>query len=140
MAAPGRQVEVKACRHGIVPLTIIACGTHEILESHRTVGQVCKRQPDVALALIGSIIHRHQQPFLTRTLPDKSQEAIPSPVAIPGWNAFEQLPATVAHGWQSQYRYQAVIELLDLFVQWLEWRPHQMRRDALLSPLELTLV
>src|SRR5262245_20563986 len=99
MTAPRRQVEIESRRNDIVSGALIAGGTHQILESHRVVGHVCKRQPDVTLTVIASIVYCHQQPLPARTLPRKSQETIPGPIAVPCWRAFEQVPMPLAQDW-----------------------------------------
>ena len=94
----------------------------------------------MALALVGGIIHYHEQSLGIGALPGKSHEAIPCPVAVPGRNAFEQLPVAVANNRIAQHRKQPIVELLKLLIDRLLWPANQMRRDAFLSPFELSLV
>src|SRR4029453_15508734 len=68
------------------------------------------------------------------------QETLPGPVPVPGRHAFEHLPLAIACGWTAQHGQQSVIELCQLLVDGLLWPTDQMRRDAFLAPLELSLV
>ena len=74
----------------IVALPVIRGMTEQVPKPPLAVAEVRERQPDIALALIGGIVHRHQQSVCTGTVPGKGQEAIPGPVAVPGGDAFEQ--------------------------------------------------
>ncbi len=100
--APRWLVQVESPRLQVVAVPLVGGVTEQILSRHCAVAEVCKRQPHVALALVGRVVHRHQQPLATGALPGKGQEAIPRPVALPGRSALEQLPFAVAHaGWRS---------------------------------------
>ena len=81
----------------VVAVPVVDGRTHLILQPPRAAAEVRERQPDVALALVGGIVHGHQQPFAAGALPGERHEAIPRPVAVPGGDAFEQLPPAVAH-------------------------------------------
>src|SRR5215468_8948857 len=104
------------------------------------VAEIRKRQPDVALALVGSIVHYNQEWLFTAAFPGKGQKTIPSPVAIPRGSTFEQLPLAFAHGWRAQHSKQPVVELLKPLIDRFFRCSNQMGRDALLSPFELPLV
>src|SRR5262249_1733753 len=84
-----------------------------VLKQPVTVPEFRERQPNVALALVGSVVHGHKKPLplaptplprrergLPPALPGKSANAVAGPVALPGGDAFEQLPLAVAH-WRS---------------------------------------
>ena len=106
----------------------------------RRVAKVCKRQPHVTLALVGCIVHRHQQPLASGALPRKDQKAIPGPVAVPGRCALEQLPVAVAHDRLTQHGKQPVVKLFQPLVDRFLRTSNQMGRDACPAPLELSLV
>ena len=114
--------------------------TEQVLKPPLAVAEVRERQPDIALALVGGIVHRHQQSVCTGTVPGKGQEAIPGPVAVPGGDAFEQLPLAVAHHWMAEYGQQSVVKLFQMLVDGFVRASDQMGRDAFLAPLELSLV
>ena len=126
-ATPGRLVEVQAAALQIVAIPIVRGVTEQVVQPPAAVAKVWKRQPHVALALVGRIVHRHQQPLATGTLPGKSHEAIPGPVAVPGGCAVEQLPVAVAHGRLAQHGQQPVVELLQPLVDRL---PPDLAPDA----------
>ena len=54
-----------------------------ILEPPLTATEIRERQPDVTLALVGCIVHRHQQPLAVRALPGEGQEAIRRSSCLP---------------------------------------------------------
>src|SRR5262249_51873880 len=102
--------------------------------------QVRERQPDIALALVRSVVHRDKQPRATRGLPRKGHEAIPGPVAVPGGNTFEQVPLAVLHDWLTQHGEQPIVKPFQLGVTWFVRSSAKMRGNAYPAPLELTLV
>src|SRR5262245_32295291 len=114
--------------------------TEQVLKPPLAVAKVCERQPDITLALVWGIVHRHQQSVCPWVVPGKSQEAIPGPVAVPGGYAFEQLPMAVAHYRMAEYGQQPVVKLFQMLVDGFVRASDQMGRDAFLSPLELPLV
>ena len=94
------------------PLRSYICPGKEIGHLPSPARQFIPWQPDVTLALVGPIVHRHQQPIPTRALPGKGQEAIPGPVAFPGGSTFEQLPLAIAHDRLAENGKQPVVKLL----------------------------
>ena len=137
---PGRHVQVQVRALANRSLPIVRGITDQILQPPAAVAKVRKRQPHVTLALVGGIVHRHQQPLATGALPGKGQKAIAGPVAVPGGRAFEQLPLAVAHGRLTQHGQQPVVELFQPLVDRFLRTSNQMGRDAFLAPLELSLV
>src|SRR5215471_11818284 len=95
------------------------------------VAEIRKRQPDVALALVGSIVHYNQEWLFTAAFPGKGQKTIPSPVAIPRGSTFEQLPLAFAHGWRAQHSKQPVVELLKPLIDRFFRCSNQMGPDGL---------
>jgi hypothetical protein len=47
------------------------------------VAEACKRQTCVALALVGGVIDRHDQPLVFWALPGEDEKAIVRPIAFP---------------------------------------------------------
>src|SRR5262249_13932353 len=76
----------------------------------------------------------------TGALPDKGQEAIRCPVAFPCRSAVEQPPLTVPNRPSPKHCEELIVEPLEYIVDRLIRRTHQMRRDALPSPLKLSLM
>src|SRR4030095_3258962 len=114
--------------------------TEQVLQPPLAVAKVCERQPDITLAPVGGIVHRHQQSVCPWVVPGKGQEAIPGPVAVPGGYTFEQLPLAVAHHWMAEYGQQPVVKLFQMLVDGFVRASDKMGGDALLAPLELSLV
>src|SRR5262245_50023702 len=104
------------------------------------VPEIRERKPDVALALVGSIVHCREQSVLTGPLPGDRQKAIRRPVASPGGDAFEQLPTAFAEKRLAEYGEQPVVELRPIRIDRFVRAPAQVRRDSFLSSLELTVV
>ena len=98
MRLPGWHIQVEAVGLQVVALPVVRGLTEHILEPPLAGAEVCERQSDVALALVGRIVHHHQQPCGSRAVPGKGQKTIPGPVAVPGGDAVEQLPLALAHG------------------------------------------
>src|SRR5262249_46521952 len=99
-----------------------------------------ERQPDVALTLVGCVIHSDQQSLFTCALPAKRQETIRRPVALPGRNAFEQPPVALAQNRTTEHGKQSFIKLLNVLIDRFVRCSNQMRRDPFLSSFELSLV
>src|SRR4029434_11144796 len=114
--------------------------TEQVLQPPLAVAKLCERQPDITLALVGGIVHRHQQSVCPWVVPGKGQEAIPGPVTVPGGYTFEQLPLAVAHHWMAEHGEQPVVKLFQMLVDGFVRASDQMGRDAFLAPLELSLV
>src|SRR4029453_12584280 len=119
---------------------IVACPFHVILEPPLTTIEIREREPDEALALIGSVVHGHQQPLIPWTLPGIGQEAVRGPVTLPGRQALEQLPLALADDRLSQHGEQEIIEARQLRLGSLDRASNQMRRGSLPSSFELSLV
>src|SRR5262249_5525838 len=98
---PGRLIQVQSAGLQIVALAVICGMTEQVLKPPLAITEVRERQLDITLALVGGIVHRHQQSVCTGAVPGKGQEAVPGPVAIPGRDAFEQLPLAVAYHWMA---------------------------------------
>src|SRR5512136_2887659 len=103
MVMPGRDIQVQTSGLQVVPVSIVLCIAKKILQPPVPVAEVGEWQPDVTLALVGSVVHCHQQPFSIEGLPDEGHEAIPRPVSFPAGYAFEKLPLTFANGRMAQH-------------------------------------
>src|SRR5437762_1138399 len=85
--SPWRPIQVESARLQLVALPRVRRVTDHILESPLAVAEIRERQPHVTLTLVGGVVHRHQQALAARALPGKGQEALPSPIAVPGRDA-----------------------------------------------------
>ena len=112
MVSPGGKIHVQSRVAHLVPTAFIYLSGKEVGHLPSPARQFVPRQPDVTLALVGPIVHCHQQPIPTRALPNKGQEAIPGPVAFPGGSTFEQLPLAMAHDRLPENGKQPVVKLL----------------------------
>ena len=74
MRLPGRYVQVQGAGLQIVALPVVRGIPKQVLQSPLAIAEIWERQPDVTLALVGRIVHRHQQPLGTGTIPGKGQE------------------------------------------------------------------
>src|SRR6516162_6734040 len=95
-AFPGRSVQVQSTRLQIAAISLVDHWLHLILKPPLAASKIGKRQSDIALALIGSVIHRNQPTLIVWTQPPEGNKTIPGPVAFPGGNAFQRLPMTIA--------------------------------------------
>ena len=136
----GRLVQVQAASLQIAAVPIVGDVTDHVVQPPAAVAEVCKRQPHVTLALVGCIVHRHQQPLASGAAPRKTHEAVVASVAVPGRCAVEQLPLAIAHGRLTQHGKQPFVELLQPLVDRFLRTSHQMGRDPCPAPLELSLV
>ena len=50
-------------------------------------------QTDIALSLVRRVVHHYQHLAFSRVCPGIGHESIPGPITLPGWQAFQQLPA-----------------------------------------------
>lgn len=73
-------------------------------------------------------------------LPGKGNESVGRPVAIPGRDAFGELPVPLPNSGLTQNIEQVFVERSDGGVHRFIWGAAQVRRDALESPIELALV
>src|SRR5260370_20560389 len=93
---PRRHIQKQSAGLQIAAIPVIGGIVEQVSKPPGVVAEVRKRQPYVALTLVSGVVHSNKQPFLTRPLPGERQETIPRPVAVPGQDAFEQLPAAFA--------------------------------------------
>src|SRR5262249_51920317 len=89
---------------------------------------------------VSGIVCRCQKPLTARTEPTKGQKTIPGPVPFPGRLALEQVPLPLTHDRLMQHPQQSVVKLLQLRIGRFVWAAAEMRRYALFSPFELSLV
>ena len=86
------------------------------------------------------IVDGDQSSLAIGSLPTPSDEAVGSPVAIPGRRAIDEAPSSVPNGRLPEHRKKTVVELLQQFLSGLDRRTDQVRRDVLASTLELSLM
>ena len=121
-------------------MAIVASLAHEILQSHCVAGQIGEGEPDITLALVDRIIHRHQQLLLTRSFPGKGQKSIPRPVAIPRRRTIEQEPLTLPNRPSPEYGKELIVKSMERVVSRFLRATDEMRRDAFSSSFELSLM
>src|SRR6516225_2479096 len=108
--------------------------------------EVREWEPGVALTLIGRIVYCNEQTIALLTsgahvgLPCEGDDAIAGPVAIPRRTAFHQLPLAVADDRLAQHFQQLIIELSEFWIGRLVRTAAEMRGNAFLAALELSLV
>jgi hypothetical protein len=73
-------------------------------------GEVREWQSNVALAVIGGLVHGNQQDLAHVAGPGEDQEAVVRPVALPARRAFKQLPIPVADDRITKHGEQAFLE------------------------------
>src|ERR1700730_5076702 len=66
---PRLHIEEQPAPKQIVSVPIVTGIIELILEAPVLAGEICKQQPDVTLALVGCVVHRHDQPLAARALP-----------------------------------------------------------------------
>jgi hypothetical protein len=98
----------------IVAVSVVRGGANLVLESPLAASKVRDGQPDVALALVRSVVHGGQQPLITWAIPGKGYEAIAGPIAFPSGDAFQQLPLAITHSRLAQHGQQPIVEPLQL--------------------------
>jgi hypothetical protein len=81
VVSPGRHVEVEASGREVASVAIVAARTHQVLEAQRVSGQVGKREPYVALALVPGVVDGDQPSLAVPTLPTPAmkQSDVPFP-------------------------------------------------------------
>ena len=119
---PAWHVKVKAAHLEIITLVLVRGGGHEIFKSNCVALEVRKRQADMALTLVGGIVHCHEQPFLTRVLPGKNHKAIRGPVAFPARHTFKQLPLTISNRLPLEDPEEFIIKRTEHFVRSFQGR------------------
>jgi hypothetical protein len=124
----------------IVTLPIVNGITEQVRKPPLIVTEVGEGKPNVTLALVGNIVHCHEQTVAMVVLPDEGQETVPGPVVLPGGHAFEQLPLSVANGRMMQHSEQPGVELFQLPVYGFDRGPAEMGGYLFLSPFELSLM
>src|SRR5688500_15728647 len=113
MIAPWRQIEVESARVEIIAVSFILRIAQQVFQSPLAVFEICKRKPDVALALVSGVTYRPQQPIFAASLPTRRDETIGGPVAVPGGDTFEQTPVAIPQRRRAQRREQTLVEILD---------------------------
>jgi hypothetical protein len=73
---PGRHIQVQAAAFQIVDVAIVDGLSQQVGQRPLVLPKVRKRQPDVTLALVARLIHRHLQPLAVGALPGKRQNAL----------------------------------------------------------------
>src|SRR5581483_4402563 len=127
MIGPGLQIEVESPLKQFISVADITGGAEQIREPHRTAFDFGKRQLDVALALMGCVIHSDQHPSTVGSPPGMSNERIPGTVPIPGRLAGTLLPLSIFHDGLPKNLKQTPIEVLSLLVRGFARRPNEMR-------------
>src|SRR5262245_9360628 len=79
---PGRDVKVEAARQQVAALASISSGPDLILQPPLATRQVREGKPHITLALVGSIVDRHQEPVARGALPREGHKTIAGPVAV----------------------------------------------------------
>src|SRR6266700_1394004 len=102
-----------------------------MLEPHRPVAQLGKRETQRALALVPGIVDDHEPPLAVLSVPGAGDEAVRRPVAVPGRRAFEQLPLPIAYDRLPEHRQETAVELLQRCGGRLHRRANEVRRYAL---------
>ena len=117
-ALPGGHIQEQPARLQFIAIAVVDGVTELISQPPAATGQVREGEPEVTLALVGSIIHRDQQPLrtFTRVLPGEGHEAVGGPVAFPCGLAGEQLPQAIAHDRLAEHGEQPVVKRLQLRV------------------------
>src|SRR5205814_1058957 len=75
-----------------------------------------------------------------RHLPCKRDHCVIGVIALPTRRALEQLPRSVAQGWNTKRLQQSFIERRNPRIGWLIRSTAQVRRNSLLLPFKLALV
>src|SRR5262245_3285699 len=140
MRLPGRDIQTQSLRLQLIAVAVVAGGTELILQATLLAGQILKWQSQPALALVGGIIHRDEQSLVGRPLPREGHKTIVRPVVVPGGSTIGELPLAVANSRLAQNCQQPIVELPEPGIDRLIRRAAQVRRDALLPPLELPLM
>ena len=143
MRLPRTDVEIESTRFQFVAIPIVSCVTQQIFQPPSLVPRIGKGNSDIALTLIGGVIHDNEQPFVVyslHSLPEAREETIRGPVSIPGGFAFEQLPLAVAYHCTAKHGKQPVVELLKVLIDGLVRPSDQMGRDTFPSAFELPLM
>src|SRR6516164_3436328 len=89
---PCWHVQIQSARLQIVAISYVSDFHHMVLEPPLTASEVRKWETDIALTLVGSIVHRHQPSRTLKPLPGESQETVPCPITLPSGNTLQHLP------------------------------------------------
>src|SRR5262245_13371899 len=107
---PGRDVQVEAARQQVVAIARIGGGPDLIDELPLTACEIRERKPHIALALVRSIVDRHQEPLASGGLPREGHKTIVGPVAVPRGDAFEQSPLALTHHGLAEHGEEPIVE------------------------------
>ncbi len=111
-----------------------------ILQKPFLANDIRERQPNMTLALIGGVVYRDHNRLSSDPLPGEHEEAVVSPVTVPGRSTCKQLPLAIANGRLAQHEKKTVIKLLHRLIDRFNRATYEMGRDSLLTTLELPLV
>src|SRR6185369_8528298 len=107
---PGGQVHKQPPGLQFVSIAVVTGGSELILQPPQFALQILERQPQAALTLMGSVVHRDEQRLATRPMPGEAHEAIVRQVSVPGGGTFDELPLAVADYRLTYHRQQAIIK------------------------------
>src|SRR5215472_1652928 len=97
MALPSGDIEIEASRFQLSPIPFVFSVSQEVAQTPLPSVEPGKRQADIALTSVRRVIHGHQQPSAIRVLPGVGDKSVARTIALPGRNAFKQLPLSVTH-------------------------------------------
>src|SRR5262245_24646739 len=97
-------------------MPVVGGGGELIFKSPFLAAEVREGQADVALALVGGIVHGDHEALVLGPLPGKDQKAIMGPVAVPAGSAFEKLPLAVTKRRLPQEGQKAIIEIVQALI------------------------
>src|SRR5262249_44754242 len=72
-----RQVQVEATCQKVVAAPVVDGGAHTVPEPHRRAPQLVERKAHVALALVGDVVHGHEDALAVSPTPAEADEPVP---------------------------------------------------------------
>src|SRR5206468_3406939 len=96
--SPCAKVQIQSAVVQFRSISFIDRGSHEVFKDYGTSGELPVGQAEMALALIRSKVHDHQQSIVRQIRPSKANETIRRPVPFPCRARLKQRPRTVANG------------------------------------------
>ena len=73
---PRRHIQVQSTGLQVIPVAIVSRILKQILEAPRPAAQIGEGQPDVALAVVGGVIHGDEQALAAGILPGVGDELV----------------------------------------------------------------